>query len=313
MVEQLGHLVDSCGLTLGVPIESRVKTWSSVAEKLERKRLKPKRLDEIEDLVGIRVIFLFQRDLEQFHAQIENAFKVISAEDTSQRLTDAQFGYKSRHYILNLPAELDRVPTLKGLTQQKVELQVRTLAQHIWAAAAHKLQYKHEESVPLPLRRSIYRVSALLETVDLEFTRVLEQRDEYVKTQAASLVELDRLDVNVVEAVLDQLLPAKSKDVVTEDYSDLMADLQNFKIFTRGDLTSLISKHEDAILKADAKEVGRRWGDEEDDEEGGERLVERLGRGVFFTHVGLVRQALCEEFGDDAVRGWLLFKDSELS
>lgn len=55
----------------------------------------------------------------------------------------------------------------------KAEVQVRTVTQHVWAAASHVLQYKQEASVPLPVRRSIYRVSALLETVDLEFERVL--------------------------------------------------------------------------------------------------------------------------------------------
>jgi ppGpp synthetase/RelA/SpoT-type nucleotidyltranferase len=60
------------------------------------------------------------------------------------------------------------------------ELQLRTLAQHIWAVASHKLQYKREASVPVPIRRSINRVSALLEMVDLEFDRVLLEREQYV-------------------------------------------------------------------------------------------------------------------------------------
>jgi ppGpp synthetase/RelA/SpoT-type nucleotidyltranferase len=33
-----------------------------------------------------------------------------------------------------------------GLGGLRAEVQVRTTAQHIWAAASHKLQYKHEES-----------------------------------------------------------------------------------------------------------------------------------------------------------------------
>lgn len=309
MAEQLDHLVTSCRLTLGVPIESRIKAWDSITEKLERKRARPKSLNEIEDLLGLRAIFLFQRDLETFHNSISSTFKILSAEDTSERLTDAQFGYKSRHYILTMPEAWAEIPSLQGLTGRKVEVQVRTLAQHIWAAASHKLQYKHEESVPLPLRRSIYRVSALLETVDLEFSRVLEERDEYIRTQLERAMAHDTLDVNIVEAILDDVLPAKSKDDGAEDYSELLVDLQHFHIDTRVALQTLLSEHLDAILHADAREVRNKLGGDEEedyDEEPGERLSDRLTRGVFYTHVGLTRQALGEQFGEENVREWLV-------
>lgn len=311
MAEQLDNLVASSGLTLGVPIESRIKGWDSIAEKLERKHLSPKSLSEIDDLLGLRVIFLFQRDLEPFHASIGSTFKIFSAEDTSERLADAQFGYKSRHYVLSMPDAWNGIPSLKGLTGRKVEVQVRTLAQHIWAAASHKLQYKHEEGVPLPLRRSIYRVSALLETVDLEFTRVLQERDEYVKTLSERVAEDDNLDVNIVESILGELLPAKNKDIEWEDFSELLVDLLHFNIATRGALRSLLSEHLDSILNADAKEARTRSESDWDDfvESSGESTEDRLSRGVFYTHVGLTRQALGEQCGHDIVREWLFTHD----
>lgn len=316
MVEQLEHVVVSCGLTLGVPIESRVKTWNSIAEKLERKQLAPRNLGEIGDLVGIRIIFLFQRDLEKFHTTLSTTFDLLSAEDTSERLTDAQFGYKSRHYIINLPKAWELIPSFNGLTEQRVEVQVRTLAQHIWAAASHKLQYKHEESVPPPLRRTIYRVSALLETVDLELARVLDDRDKYVQAQASLGAADQKLDVTILEAVLDEILPTKSKDSELEEYSDLLADLQHFGVESRGQLRSLLSEYLEQIMLADGNEVrSKRDGDgdyNDDDSEGsGERVTKRISRGVFFTHVGLARQALCEKFGDEEVRDWLMSLQSD--
>lgn len=315
MVEQLEQLVISYGLTFGVPIESRIKSWDSIEEKLERKRLKPKSLSDFDDLLGLRVIFLFQRDLEPFHNAISETFKITSVEDTSLRLADAQFGYKSRHYLASLPHEWEQIPSFKGLTKLGVEIQVRTLAQHIWAAAAHKLQYKHEGGVPLPLRRSIYRVSALLETVDLEFTRVLRERDDYVRTQAATAAEADKLDVTIVEAVLDEMLPAKSKDAGGEDYSDLLVDLERFNISTRGALKSLLAEQLEAIMRADANEVRSKVGDNDnvadDLNDHGEHVVDRLARGVYFTHVGLARRALSERYESNTVQEWLLSRVSE--
>ncbi|AXE32251.1 hypothetical protein DK842_21465 [Chromobacterium phragmitis] len=246
MIQQLDALVRDCDLTLGVPIESRVKTWESIEEKLERKGMTPKELEEVEDLLGLRVIFLFQRDLDPFHGKIKEIFNVMSEENTSDRLDDAQFGYHSRHYILTMPEGWNGVPSLNGLTGQKIELQVRTLAQHIWAAASHKLQYKHEQSVPAPLRRSIYRVSALLETVDLEFIRVLDNLKEYREAQDTQAADDDELNVTLVEMILDELLPPGNKDTGAEDYFSLLVDLQQFEIKSRKNLINLLqeSMHE---------------------------------------------------------------------
>ncbi|MBB4605709.1 ppGpp synthetase/RelA/SpoT-type nucleotidyltransferase [Xanthomonas arboricola] len=307
MLEQLDTLVQNSNLTLGVPIESRVKSWESIAEKLERKNVSPARLEDIEDLLGLRVIFLFQRDLEEFHGAIERTFQLISSEDTAGRLDETQFGYKSRHYIVSLPADWGAIPSLNGLTGRKMEVQVRTLAQHIWAVASHKLQYKNEQSVPVPIRRSIHRVSALLETVDLEFSRVLTEREEYVNLQAAQASDQDSLDVTVIETVLNKMLPPENRDEDGEDYSILLRDLLHFGIDSRGSLIDLLRLNDAAMKSADRNEVGRRRKEDYDeDDDDSERRRNRVARGVFFTHVGLVRQAMREQFGDEAVTGWIV-------
>jgi ppGpp synthetase/RelA/SpoT-type nucleotidyltranferase len=68
LTAQLNQLVEAAGLTLGLPIESRVKTWSSIGEKLERKGIQPEKLSDLSDLLGVRITFLFQRDLDAFCA-----------------------------------------------------------------------------------------------------------------------------------------------------------------------------------------------------------------------------------------------------
>lgn len=312
MIQQLDALVRDCDLTLGVPIESRVKTWESIEEKLERKGMTPKELEEVEDLLGLRVIFLFQRDLDPFHGKIKEIFNVMSEENTSDRLDDAQFGYHSRHYILTMPEGWNGVPSLNGLTGQKIELQVRTLAQHIWAAASHKLQYKHEQSVPAPLRRSIYRVSALLETVDLEFIRVLDNLKEYREAQDTQAADDDELNVTLVEMILDELLPPGNKDTGAEDYFSLLVDLQQFEIKSRKNLINLLQESMLNIMQHEREEVTKRQSSPHFhyiDREG-ESTQDRINRGVFFSHAGLAREALREKFGSEIVREWLYSKFS---
>ncbi|MFG0786919.1 GTP pyrophosphokinase [Delftia tsuruhatensis] len=305
--DQLNHLINTWELTLGVPIESRIKTWPSINEKFERKQIKSRKLSEIGDLIGIRVIFLFQKDLDKFNNEIIKIFNIISNEDVSDRLPVAQFGYMSQHYTLQIPDTWKTLPTMEGLSGYKIELQARTIAQHIWAAASHKLQYKHEASVPFPVRRSIHRVSALLETVDLEIARVLSERDIYINQQSQNIQKNGKLDVTNIEYILNKIYPAANKSENQEPYAELLEDLEHFDIKTREEFESLISKHLETVMAIDREEVhavrtepGIRATSMEEYEE----LMERNSKNVYFTHVGLARGALGEEFGEENFKKW---------
>lgn len=169
LIDQFGHLLKDHDIPLGIPIEHRVKSWDSIAEKIERKEIGLNDLTELSDFVGLRLIPLFKRDVLKTSEIICNKFRVIKEEDLVSRLKEDQFGYQSRHLLITIPEVWLEVPSLEEFASLKAEIQIRTLAQHMWAAASHYLQYKRESAVPLPIRRSIHRVSALLETADLEF------------------------------------------------------------------------------------------------------------------------------------------------
>ncbi|CAI8945295.1 putative GTP pyrophosphokinase [Pseudomonas chlororaphis] len=239
---ELDHLLAKDGVTLGVPIEARVKEWLSIEEKINRKSLNLHKIHELDDLVGIRLILLFRRDLMAVDKLLRSALTVRSSEDTSLRLADAQLGYQSQHYIVEVPRPWLGLPTWGDLGAIRVEIQVRTLAQHIWAAASHKLQYKHEASVPLPLRRSINRASALLETVDIEFDRLLEDRLSYVKDQLEHENPDEPLNVEILDSVLSKIFPYRNRQD-DEPYNDLLIDLNYFGINTADELTQVMEKH----------------------------------------------------------------------
>src|SRR2546423_3962108 len=199
---QLSTLLEDNKIALGLPIQFRIKTWDSLQGKLERKSLHISTIKELPDLIGFRIIVLFRRDLEKVTALLDEHFEIVYKEDTSARLNDSQFGYQSIHYVVQLPKEWFALPTLRGMAGLQTEVQVRTVAQHIWAAGSHVLQYKHESSVPAGLRRTIHRVSALLETVDLEFERVVEENERYAATVEVN--ERDQeLDVITLEKILN--------------------------------------------------------------------------------------------------------------
>lgn len=310
--DQIEELLRKNSIPLAVPLEARVKTFASILQKLDRRDLEIKEIKDVSDLVGLRVQLLFKRDVDLVCDVISNTFEIIEREDTAARLKGTSFGYQSVHYLVELPSDWQKVPTISSLGLGRAEIQVRTLAQHLWAAASHILQYKHESSAPLQLRRTISRVSALLETVDLEYERVLSERQIYI--EGIHLAPLStHLDVDLLRMVLDKELPATNKDAV-EDYSDLLPELEHFNLATIGKVTAMLRKHLKVLLKED-KETAKAHlkAAEDNDEELTKREAERYNRGVYFTHVGLTRLAIGEEIGYEKWKnGWYRRATKEL-
>jgi len=63
LAEQLQHLLKENGIPLGVPLEHRVKRWDSIAEKVNRKEIALEKLTDLNDLIGLRLMLLFKRDV----------------------------------------------------------------------------------------------------------------------------------------------------------------------------------------------------------------------------------------------------------
>ncbi|ORJ64506.1 GTP pyrophosphokinase, partial [Escherichia coli] len=293
-----------------VPIESRVKTLSSIINKDNRKPLKIESIVDLDDYVGIRLIMLFKRDVEKVISCLKEHFIILKQENKLDELDEDRFGYQSHHYVIQPPEEWLRVPSFSDFKNMKVEVQIRTLSQHIWAAASHKLQYKKEQSVPLPLRRAINRVSALLEVVDFEFERVLSEREGYVETS-----RLDRgtmLDVELLKMIAASELPPDNKSD-DENYDDLLSELIKNKIITVGECIDALKSGLPSAIDEDKAMVRRIISNEDDYDDESELKRARLG--VFFTHVGLIRTAIANSMGTSYIRnqteGMDVYDDSE--
>ena len=291
LVKQLEALLANEQISLAVPIESRVKTWESISSKLDRLDLNLSSLRQLQDFVGIRLLVLFRRDAETLNSVLSTTFTVMKREDTSVRLREDQFGYLSTHFLVTLPEGWLTVPSMVSLRNVTAEIQVRTVTQHIWAAASHLLQYKKEENVPPPIRRTIHRVSALLETVDLEFERVLKEREDYRKEVVVDSKEL--LNADSLEKLLEALLPAANK-AGDENYSLMLDELGEIGVATAEQLGGVLKKHLNAVLENDARKVERYSKEKEISSHERDRI---LNKKVYFTHVGLVRVAMRKEFG----------------
>lgn len=307
LIEQLNRILSENDVALGVPIEGRVKTIDSLIDKLERKSIDINAVAELDDFIGIRIILLFKRDLDLVTSCLKKKFLVLHEEDKLDDLDEDKFGYQSRHYILKIPDSWLQVPTYNKFGEFKAEIQVRTLAQHIWAAASHKLQYKHEGSVPLQLRRAINRASAMLEVIDLEFERILMEREGYVNIIEAEMVRDDELsndrtlDIESLRLIAKKYFPSEN-DGGSDDYDALLSDIRRKGINTVGELISIIDEQFDNVM-ADERNMAALKLEQLNNGQPvlGTTDLDRVRRGVFFSYVGLLRKAVRKHFDDDYV------------
>jgi len=288
LCNELSKLFTDAHIRLGFPLQSRVKSWSSIRDKINRINLKLSSLFELQDYIGVRAVLLYKRDLLKLQEIIEQNFTIIKKHDTVERLGSDQFGYASIHYNIQLPKDWLKVPTLAAFGKFKAEIQLRTLPQHIWAEVSHELQYKSREDVPKELLRSIYRSSALLETVDLEFDRLLDEREKYRK--ALSLENKIKLDVDIIEDLLDKYLPEQNMNY-DEAYAELHSELLKAGIKTRGELETFLKENLDFAIAEEKKRVQKEL---KEAQEAGFPTVPpedwvRIESGYFYTHTGLVR------------------------
>jgi putative GTP pyrophosphokinase len=184
--------------TLGV--SHRMKTPASLARKLSRPDKIYERLEDLTDLVGLRVITYFEDSIEQVARLIEQHFRVDIDRSVDKRLRQDphSFGYRSLHYICHPPPELlEHHPEWDW----PFEIQIRTILQHAWAEIEHDLGYKSPESVPAPIRRRFSRLAGLLEIADSEFVELRRFMEDYARDvrQPVQLVkdtlELDTLSL----------------------------------------------------------------------------------------------------------------------
>ena len=283
--KQLDQIITRNPLFLAVPIQGRVKSWDSIDEKLRRKDCKLDSVLNLPDLIGLRLIFLFSQDIRIAIRCVSESFLVMEEENAADRLDEDQFGYQSYHCVVQISEEQGDAFAFSGCDKFQIEIQLRTIAQHAWAVASHRLQYKRERTVPPSVRRSIHRVSALLEIVDLEFDRVLNEQEIYVTQVNPLQPNAEPLNVDILTAILDAKLPVANREY-EEDFDQLIRDLETAGIVDVIGLTDLIGAQLERAIKRDHEIV------EGKHSEYFGRTRKMKGRGTYFSHTGLVRYML---------------------
>lgn len=127
----------------------------------------------LSDLIGLRVVCLYEDELEKVANTVRGHFQVIDTTDKVSAVegTEASFGYKGLHLDLRpMPAPDPHAPP-----GEPFELQIRTVIQDSWAILDHKIKYK--KAIPGPLKRRISVLAALFELADREFRQIRDETE----------------------------------------------------------------------------------------------------------------------------------------
>lgn len=178
MDEILKSAVDHLGYLALVQV--RAKKIESFSTKIIKKDKYQDPLNEMTDLCGARVIVHFQSQILRVCEFIKENFVIDEANslDVRSRLKVNEFGYRSIHYIVT-----PKKDTILGLhvddkfMNLKAEIQIRTLAEHVWADISHDRIYKTELNIPEEWSREAARLSAILESADITFASMSQKID----------------------------------------------------------------------------------------------------------------------------------------
>jgi len=162
-------------------INGRLKGFDSILEKISSERATLKRsITELNDLIGLRIVLLFPEFKSKVVDILSAEFKLLNDPNKSMQSPD-KFGYSSIHLILGIKEAWTKTPDWENHSNKKIEVQVRTLSEHIWAETSHSLFYKREENIPKIINRDLYKMSALLEIVDDKLQSIKNKVDEHFK------------------------------------------------------------------------------------------------------------------------------------
>ncbi|WP_049566371.1 hypothetical protein [Streptomyces sp. SBT349] len=205
---------------LSCQVSARAKAISSFIKKAYHKQYADP-WNEITDKAGIRIVVPYSSLLYEALDLIDSSCTVIRVEDDRKKPGfEERLEYPRLHVQIQARWEEmdpDGVP-------YECEVQIRTEAEDLWARMSHSLMYKPGSTADIPpdVRRSLYRLIALVELYDSEVERgvkALAQNPDFSHSNDL-LAEAERIYQTFSSHPYDRQLSEDVADVLVDAVGD---------------------------------------------------------------------------------------------
>jgi len=203
-------------------VEARAKTIDSLVKKLLTKQHHT--FESLPDKVGARVIIRYRADVDKVVEKVRTLFDSKEPENKEDLLGIDRVGYLSVHLDNVRLHQNDGDAAQYPPGTFWVELQVRTLAQHLWSEMSHDTVYKNEEMIAQldpDVRRRVSLMAGQIEVADREFDRLNMELSARVTVRLLQVLEQhyytvasQRPNLELSVEVLDKLMPLVPQDEV---------------------------------------------------------------------------------------------------
>lgn len=151
----------------------RIKDETALRNKIIAKD-KYSHLEDITDILGCRILTLFETDVEKIVELIDQTFEVCEIVDKrkKQKMNRIEFGYNSVHMVVKFTDDRCKLVEYQKYQDIRFEIQLRTVLQHAWAEVEHGLGYKSFYEPPMDIKRKLNRLAGTLEILDEEFESI---------------------------------------------------------------------------------------------------------------------------------------------
>lgn len=239
-------------------VECRIKAPESLRQKLIDSTKEIKGLEDVQDLVGVRIITYVSSDIEKMRKMLRGNFDIQEEEGVEQRLGINMVGYRAHHMAIRLPPQRLQLPEYRKFEGVIAELQICTILQHAWAQIEHDQIYKPTSVLPDSIKRSFSLLAGTLELADNEFNRISNEIGAY-QSAVDEQTKKGELDIRIDSISLRKFFDTKFKswknvrpifgpaDDITEK---IISELNLMGITTLRELDAIIPKDYKTVLEA---------------------------------------------------------------
>lgn len=228
-------------------VTCRTKEISSFSKKIDNPKY-DKPFEQITDFSGVRIITYVEDDVKAACKLIEQIFEIDreNSLDKSGQLGTDRVGYKSVHYVCELPNNRIELLEYSKFNKLKFEIQIRTILQHSWAEIEHDKNYKFSGQLPDEIKRRFKLLAGSLEIADREFNQLSREIDDYSDSVKNS-TEKGNLDIELNSTSLTPFIKTFFKELLISDMNithnhnvRLLKEMNQFGLNTLEDFKNII-------------------------------------------------------------------------